>query len=186
MTPHRRLSVQNKPSVLCWDAIMLRSTNAPPHSFIEINQLNWNLSEASFSPLFLPPRVILKAWNVISLKAKTQLQWWYFQKKELSYRCGWGVGVGVGWCTGWSRWVPTMPLPPLLIYPLHGTPLPQPESLSRSLQHILSPHLSQHIKLLVLPQLHTRRCCHAKHRSARPSDCWGGRWGQRTSVSGAA
>ncbi len=62
------------------------------------------------------------------------------------------------------------PLPRLCWSPC-GTPLPLPAGFSRSLWHILSPHLSQHIKLSVLPQLHTRRCCHAKHRSARTPDC---------------
>lgn len=80
---------------------------------------------------------------------------------------------------GWGRMMLWMqrasanrsPPPPSWLIPPRGTPLPPPAGFSRSLRHILSPHLSQHIKLSVLPQLHTRRCCHAKHRSARTPDC---------------
>lgn len=101
-----------------------------------------------------------------------------YKKKKHSWSLA--TDVDEGWGGGVMHWMERMsanhaaPPPPANFPPLRSTPLPQPESLSRSLRHILSPHLSQHIKLLVLPQLHTRRCCHAKHRSARPSDCWGG------------
>lgn len=108
---------------------------------------------------------------------------------ELSYRCGLGEDDALD---VESECQPFSPSPSWLISP-RGTPLPPPAGFSRSLRHILSPHLSQHIKLSVLPQLHTRRCCHAKHRSARTPDCCRparrgvllGRWGDRTSVQGA-
>lgn len=98
---------------------------------------------------------------------------------------------------GWGRMMLWMqrasanrsPPPPSWLIPPRGTPLPLPAGFSRSLRHILSPHLSQHIKLSVLPQLHTRRCCHAKHRSARTPDCcccccWPARRGERVGRCG--
>lgn len=74
--------------------------------------------------------------------------------------------------------------PPIPITP-RSRLLPHLGSFSRSLWHILPSHLSQHIKLLMLPLTsHTQHFFHARHRSARLSDCgilFRG-WGQQGDV----
>lgn len=146
--------------------------------------MNLHLSEVWTALIYnVSFRVILKATSGLqyhipqSHDSTPMIMIGMFKKKkkrqytlsELSYRCGLGEDETLN-----VERVRTSasPNPSPHCWSTRCAPLPLPAGFSRSLRHILSPHLSQHIKLSVLPQLHTQHCCHAKHRSAWMPDCF--------------